>query len=77
MESFDKHMWCVPFACRPLKDGDIVNVDVTVFSNGHHGDTNATFFVGEFLTAADSYRHVKKCTSDLLDKLLYIAHVIE
>jgi methionyl aminopeptidase len=32
---------------RPLQDGDIVNVDVTVYLNGYHGDTNATFYVGE------------------------------
>jgi methionyl aminopeptidase len=31
---------------RPLQDGDIVNLDVTVFVNGVHGDTNATFFAG-------------------------------
>ncbi len=30
-----------------LKDGDIVNLDVTIFLDGVHGDTNATFFVGE------------------------------
>jgi methionyl aminopeptidase len=32
---------------RPLQDGDIVNLDVTVFLNGVHGDTNATFLVGD------------------------------
>ena len=32
---------------RPLADGDIVNIDVTVYHDGVHGDTNATFFVGE------------------------------
>ncbi|MGI8792878.1 MAG: type I methionyl aminopeptidase [Acidimicrobiales bacterium] len=32
---------------RPLADGDIVNLDVTVFVDGVHGDTNATFLVGE------------------------------
>lgn len=32
---------------RPLKDGDIINVDVTSFKDGFHGDTSATFFVGE------------------------------
>jgi methionyl aminopeptidase len=32
--------------CRPLREGDIVNVDVTAYLNGHHGDTNAMFFVG-------------------------------
>ncbi len=31
---------------RALAEGDIVNVDVTVFSDGVHGDTNATFCVG-------------------------------
>jgi methionyl aminopeptidase len=30
-----------------LKDGDIVNCDVTVYLDGVHGDTNATFLVGE------------------------------
>ena len=32
---------------RPLEDGDIVNVDITAFLDGVHGDTNATFLVGE------------------------------
>ena len=32
---------------RPLRDGDIVNLDVTVYLDGVHGDTNATFLVGE------------------------------
>ncbi len=32
---------------RALRDGDIVNFDVTIFKEGVHGDTNATFFVGE------------------------------
>jgi methionyl aminopeptidase len=32
---------------RPLRDGDIVNLDVTTFIGGVHGDTNATFFVGD------------------------------
>jgi methionyl aminopeptidase len=32
---------------RPLEDGDIVNVDVTAYIDGVHGDCNATFFGGE------------------------------
>ena len=32
---------------RPLEDGDIVNVDVTAFFRGVHGDTSATFLVGD------------------------------
>ncbi len=31
---------------RALQDGDIVNIDVTTYVGGVHGDTNATFFVG-------------------------------
>jgi methionyl aminopeptidase len=31
---------------RALQDGDIVNLDVTTYVGGVHGDTNATFFVG-------------------------------
>jgi methionyl aminopeptidase len=30
-----------------LKEGDIINVDVTTFLNGFHGDTSKTFFVGK------------------------------
>lgn len=31
---------------RPLAEGDIVNVDVTAYVEGMHGDTSATFVVG-------------------------------
>ncbi|MBN3272599.1 MAP12 aminopeptidase, partial [Polyodon spathula] len=31
---------------RPLQDGDIINIDVTVYLNGYHGDTSETFLVG-------------------------------
>lgn len=32
---------------RRLEDGDLVNIDITAFVGGVHGDTNATFFAGE------------------------------
>ena len=32
---------------KPLKKGDIVNVDVTVIKDDYHGDTSAMFYVGE------------------------------
>jgi len=32
---------------RPLQNGDICNVDVTVYHRGFHGDLNETLFVGE------------------------------
>ena len=30
-----------------IEDGDIVNIDVTAYKNGVHGDTNATFLAGD------------------------------
>ncbi|KAG7097552.1 hypothetical protein E1B28_004890 [Marasmius oreades] len=32
---------------RPLEDGDIVNIDITVYLNGYHGDTSQTWLVGD------------------------------
>jgi methionyl aminopeptidase len=32
---------------RVLKNGDIVNVDITVIKDGYHGDTSRMFFVGD------------------------------
>ena len=37
---------------KRLKNGDIVNVDVTVIKDGYHGDTSRMFFVGEPSIAA-------------------------
>jgi methionyl aminopeptidase len=31
---------------KPLKSGDIVNIDVTVIKDGYHGDTSKMFLVG-------------------------------
>jgi len=33
-----------------LEDGDIINIDITAFKNGVHGDSNVTFIVGEAST---------------------------
>ena len=32
---------------KKLKDGDILNVDVTVIKDGYHGDTSRMFFIGK------------------------------
>src|SRR5437660_11570670 len=32
---------------KPLRDGDIVNIDVTVIVDGWHGDTSRMYLVGE------------------------------
>ena len=42
------HVVChgIPGA-KKLKDGDIINIDVTVLKDGYHGDTSKMFFVGK------------------------------
>lgn len=37
----------IPNAKQILKDGDIINIDVTLIVDGYHGDTSKTFFVGD------------------------------
>jgi len=46
---------------RVLEDGDIVNLDVTCFVGGVHGDTNATFAVGSI---DDASRHLIAVTEE-------------
>ena len=43
------HVIChgVPSESKKLKQGDIINVDITVIKDGYHGDTSRMFFVGE------------------------------
>ncbi|ACK69104.1 methionine aminopeptidase, type I [Gloeothece citriformis PCC 7424] len=36
----------IPNPKQILKDGDIINIDVTPILEGYHGDTSKTFFVG-------------------------------
>ena len=45
----------IPDDGRPLAPGDIVNIDVTAYVDGVHGDTSATFAVGD-LDPADGPR---------------------
>jgi methionyl aminopeptidase len=37
---------------RKLREGDIINIDVTVIKDGYHGDTSKMFYVGEPSTRA-------------------------
>jgi methionyl aminopeptidase len=47
---------------RALVDGDIVNLDVTIYLDGVHGDTNATFPVGTIDPAsADLIQVTREC----------------
>ena len=47
---------------RALKNGDMINIDVTVIKNGYHGDTSKNFFVGEpSILAARLSRVAREC----------------
>ncbi|KAI8369526.1 peptidase M24, structural domain-containing protein [Radiomyces spectabilis] len=54
---------------RPLENGDIINIDVTVYLNGFHGDTSATFYVGD---VDEKGRALVECTRESLDKAIAI-----
>ena len=43
------HVVChgIPSAKKLLKDGDALNIDVTVIKDGYHGDTSKMFLVGQ------------------------------
>lgn len=45
---------------RPLKDGDIVNVDVTSIFNNYYADASQTFFVGAPGAEAEKIVHVSR-----------------
>jgi methionyl aminopeptidase len=49
---------------RRLKDGDIINVDVTCTLDGFHGDTSATFYVG---TPSAKAKHLVETTRKCLE----------
>jgi len=52
---------------RPLQDGDIVNVDVTVYHRGYHGDLNESFFVGK---PKESAKKLVKNTWECLEQAM-------
>ncbi|KDE04307.1 methionine aminopeptidase 1 [Microbotryum lychnidis-dioicae p1A1 Lamole] len=53
---------------RPLEDGDIVNLDVTLYYNGFHGDLNATYPVGT--KASDENLRLMKTARQCLDEAI-------
>jgi methionyl aminopeptidase len=44
---------------RPLEDGDIINLDVTLYHGGFHGDLNETYYVGNASSNPDTVRVVE------------------
>lgn len=54
---------------RQLQDGDIVNIDVTVYLNGYHGDTSKMFMVGNVNEKA---KDLCKVTKHALDEAIKV-----
>ena len=64
------HVVChgIPGA-RPLRDGEIANIDVTVVVDGWHGDTSRMYLVGDVPTRA---RRLVEVTYDALERGLAV-----
>lgn len=55
---------------RPLEDGDIVNIDVSLYHNGFHGDLNETYYVGDKAKANPDLVCLVENTRIALDKAI-------
>ncbi|AKG42549.1 methionine aminopeptidase [Streptomyces xiamenensis] len=53
-----------------LRDGDLVNLDITAYVGGVHGDTNATFFVGGEAAADEESRLLVERTREALNRAI-------
>ena len=52
---------------RVIEDGDIVNIDITAYIHGVHGDTNATFLAGD---VAEETRLLVERTREALERAI-------
>ncbi|KAJ4960276.1 hypothetical protein NE237_020186 [Protea cynaroides] len=52
---------------RQLQNGDIINIDVTVFLNGYHGDTSKTYLCGDVNNAR---KRLVKVTEECLERAI-------
>lgn len=74
----------IPADNKKLRDGDIINIDVTVIKNGYHGDTSIMVGVGDVATHAERLvRITQECLYRALEivkpgtRLGDIGHVIQ
>ncbi|KAI9743559.1 MAG: Methionine aminopeptidase 1 [Claussenomyces sp. TS43310] len=55
---------------RVLVDGDILNIDVTLYHGGFHGDINETYYIGDKAKADPDSVRVVETTRECLDKAI-------
>nr|POF24702.1 methionine aminopeptidase 1 [Quercus suber] len=53
---------------RPLQDGDILNIDVTLYHGGFHGDLNETYYIGDTASQNPDNVRVVECARDCLEE---------
>jgi len=65
------HVVChgIPSDSKILKNGDILNIDITVIKDGFHGDTSKMFLLGE---VAPHARRLIKVTQECLYKAIEV-----
>lgn len=63
------HVIChgIPSDSKILKNGDIINIDITVLKDGYHGDTSKMFCIGE---VAHHARRLIRITQECLYKAI-------
>lgn len=52
---------------RPLEDGDIVNLDISIYLDGHHADLNETYYVGDKAKSDPDTVRLVETTREALD----------
>ncbi|ESZ97245.1 methionine aminopeptidase [Sclerotinia borealis F-4128] len=57
---------------RVLKDGDILNIDVTLYHGGFHGDLNETYYIGDKAKADPDTVRVVEAARECLDEAIKI-----
>lgn len=55
---------------RKLVDGDIINLDITLYHGGFHGDINETYYVGDKAKANPDTVRVVETSRDCLDEAI-------
>jgi methionyl aminopeptidase len=53
-----------------LVDGDILNIDVTLYHGGFHGDLNETYYVGDHASADPESVRVVEAARECLDEAI-------
>lgn len=65
----------IPQAEQRLKNGDIINIDVTPIVDGYHGDSSVTFIVGDAATASREARLIIQCARECLHRAIEVVKV--